>query len=200
MAQAHAASLRKLKAAVASQSARSEEQGARRGKGRREEVKATRAAAPAGSSAASPRKETPRAKWDAEAARAHVSLLRSLFVTIRALYAPSTTTAAGCSLITAGAGSDNSPSSSSFGQPGGVERGVAAAAEEEKEEKEEEGKKGKKTSKRSSKTKGPGLAPTHQAALAVIPPTQLWGGIQAIRADNDKSFQRWPPHFNCIYP
>merc|ERR1711871_439929 len=41
---------------------------------------------------------------------------------------------------------------------------------------------------------------SHQAALAVVPPVELWGDIQDIRRAHDKAFRRWPPHVNVLYP
>lgn len=39
-------------------------------------------------------------------------------------------------------------------------------------------------------------------ALAVVPPTELWGPIQKIRAVHarPKQFKRWPPHVNILWP
>eukprot|EP00960_Hanusia_phi_P021867 647976-Hanusia_phi.AAC.1 len=39
-----------------------------------------------------------------------------------------------------------------------------------------------------------------QSALCLIPPGELWPRIQQLRAQHDKSFQRWPPHVNLLYP
>lgn len=39
-----------------------------------------------------------------------------------------------------------------------------------------------------------------QSALCVIPPTQHWPSIQAIRKSHDKQIKRWPPHINLLYP
>jgi hypothetical protein len=38
------------------------------------------------------------------------------------------------------------------------------------------------------------------SACVVIPPQKLWNQIQQIRSLYDKSFERWPPHINLIYP
>lgn len=41
---------------------------------------------------------------------------------------------------------------------------------------------------------------THQAAVAVVPPQEVWGPIQAIRERHDRQFRRWMPHINLLYP
>jgi 2'-5' RNA ligase len=41
---------------------------------------------------------------------------------------------------------------------------------------------------------------THQAAVAVVPPREAWGPIQAIREKHDRQFRRWMPHLNLLYP
>lgn len=38
------------------------------------------------------------------------------------------------------------------------------------------------------------------SAVVVVPPKESWGQIQAIRQQYDKSFDRWPPHINLLYP
>ena len=40
----------------------------------------------------------------------------------------------------------------------------------------------------------------HTSAVVICPPTSTWEPIQRIRAVNDKSYTRWMPHFNLIYP
>eukprot|EP01090_Pellita_catalonica_P018368 TRINITY_DN5907_c0_g5_i1.p1 TRINITY_DN5907_c0_g5~~TRINITY_DN5907_c0_g5_i1.p1 ORF type:complete len:693 (+),score=99.51 TRINITY_DN5907_c0_g5_i1:262-2079(+) len=38
------------------------------------------------------------------------------------------------------------------------------------------------------------------SAIIVMPPELMWGQIQEIRKRHDKSFRRWMPHINLIYP
>ena len=40
----------------------------------------------------------------------------------------------------------------------------------------------------------------HKSALCLIPPASLWRPLQLLRCFNDKSFVRWPPHINLLYP
>ena len=40
----------------------------------------------------------------------------------------------------------------------------------------------------------------HTSAVVLVPPRDLWAPIQAIRATNDKSYLRWMPHVNLLYP
>jgi hypothetical protein len=39
-----------------------------------------------------------------------------------------------------------------------------------------------------------------KTALCVIPPVEVWSQMNAIRMTHDKSYQRWPPHFNILFP
>lgn len=41
---------------------------------------------------------------------------------------------------------------------------------------------------------------THQTALCLIPPENVWEQIQSIRSVHDKAYPRWMPHINLIYP
>jgi len=38
------------------------------------------------------------------------------------------------------------------------------------------------------------------SAIVVVPPRELWPQLQVIREQFDKSYIRWPPHVNLIYP
>jgi poly(A) polymerase len=38
------------------------------------------------------------------------------------------------------------------------------------------------------------------SSIVIIPPEQTWGQIQDIRRLHDKSFERWMPHINLLYP
>lgn len=44
------------------------------------------------------------------------------------------------------------------------------------------------------------LIKSHKSAVCIIPPTTVQQAIQRIRCFKDKSFVRWPPHFNLLYP
>ena len=41
---------------------------------------------------------------------------------------------------------------------------------------------------------------THNTAIVVIPPEDVWGPIQAIRQEHDSKVKRWMPHITLIYP
>jgi len=40
----------------------------------------------------------------------------------------------------------------------------------------------------------------HRAAICIIPPLHICAAVQRIRCFKDKSFVRWPPHVNVLYP
>ncbi|CAE8730870.1 unnamed protein product, partial [Polarella glacialis] len=40
----------------------------------------------------------------------------------------------------------------------------------------------------------------NRSALVIMPPVEVWDGIQSVRQTNDKSFYRWMPHINLLYP
>ena len=40
----------------------------------------------------------------------------------------------------------------------------------------------------------------HTSAVVICPPSSQWGPIQEIRSVNDKSYVRWMPHVNLLYP
>lgn len=40
----------------------------------------------------------------------------------------------------------------------------------------------------------------HRSAICLIPPTEVWQRIQGIRSIHDKSYVRWMPHMNVLYP
>ncbi len=40
----------------------------------------------------------------------------------------------------------------------------------------------------------------HESTLAIVLPKHVCETIQQIRAENDPQFERWPPHFNILYP
>lgn len=39
-----------------------------------------------------------------------------------------------------------------------------------------------------------------KSALVVMPPPEAWTAIQRVRKVYDKSYYRWPPHLNVLYP
>jgi len=39
-----------------------------------------------------------------------------------------------------------------------------------------------------------------RSSLCVVLPNDVTEGVQSIRRDHDKSFLRWPPHVNLLYP
>lgn len=41
---------------------------------------------------------------------------------------------------------------------------------------------------------------THQSAVVIIPPQEVWEPIQAIRRSHDKQIRRWMPHLTLLYP
>lgn len=41
---------------------------------------------------------------------------------------------------------------------------------------------------------------THQTAVVIIPPKEVWEPIQAVRRQYDKQFRRWMPHITLLYP
>ena len=41
---------------------------------------------------------------------------------------------------------------------------------------------------------------SYDTALCIIPPQHSWPSIDRIRALYDKSYEKWPPHINLIYP
>eukprot|EP00198_Chlamydomonas_reinhardtii_P000915 XP_001690250.1 predicted protein [Chlamydomonas reinhardtii] len=44
------------------------------------------------------------------------------------------------------------------------------------------------------------VAKVHTSSVAVVPPATVWRSIQSLRCFADKSFVRWPPHINLLYP
>ncbi|KAI1503083.1 hypothetical protein F5X99DRAFT_376760 [Biscogniauxia marginata] len=41
---------------------------------------------------------------------------------------------------------------------------------------------------------------SHDTALCIIPPTELWSSVDRLRSIYDKSYEKWPPHVNLVYP
>jgi 2'-5' RNA ligase len=44
------------------------------------------------------------------------------------------------------------------------------------------------------------VATTHQSAIVLVPPREVWEPIQAIRRVHDRQFRRWMPHVTLLYP
>lgn len=44
------------------------------------------------------------------------------------------------------------------------------------------------------------MATTHQSAVVLVPPPDVWEPIQAIRRLHDRQFRRWMPHVTLLYP
>lgn len=40
----------------------------------------------------------------------------------------------------------------------------------------------------------------YQTAAVLLPPKEIWEKIEQLRIQHDKSFVRWPPHINMLYP
>jgi 2'-5' RNA ligase len=43
-------------------------------------------------------------------------------------------------------------------------------------------------------------ATTHESAIVLIPPPEVWEPIQAIRRVHDRQVRRWMPHVTLLYP
>jgi RNA 2',3'-cyclic 3'-phosphodiesterase len=41
---------------------------------------------------------------------------------------------------------------------------------------------------------------THTTAVVLIPPTEIWPPIQALRQVHDRHLRRWMPHITLLYP
>jgi hypothetical protein len=41
---------------------------------------------------------------------------------------------------------------------------------------------------------------SHKSTVCIIPPIAVQQAVQRIRCFKDKSFVRWPPHINLLYP
>lgn len=41
---------------------------------------------------------------------------------------------------------------------------------------------------------------SHKSTVCIIPPLAVQQAVQRIRCFQDKSFVRWPPHINLLYP
>jgi hypothetical protein len=44
------------------------------------------------------------------------------------------------------------------------------------------------------------LNKSHKITVCIIPPLAVQQAVQRIRCFKDKSFVRWPPHINLLYP
>jgi hypothetical protein len=44
------------------------------------------------------------------------------------------------------------------------------------------------------------LTKSHKSTVCIIPPLAVQQAVQKIRCFKDKSFVRWPPHINLLYP
>ena len=44
------------------------------------------------------------------------------------------------------------------------------------------------------------MATTHQSAVVLVPPPEVWEPIQAIRRRHDRQVRRWMPHVTLLYP
>lgn len=44
------------------------------------------------------------------------------------------------------------------------------------------------------------MSKTHCTAVVIIPPEEVWAGIQAIRRRYDRQVDRWMPHLTMLYP
>lgn len=41
---------------------------------------------------------------------------------------------------------------------------------------------------------------SHDTALCIVPPRHIWASVDRLRALYDKSYEKWPPHINILYP